>query len=55
MNQLGDRQPAFFVYDMDTSGSFHQVARLLYIIGDNGTTVTTVRVGHAYFILYVFY
>ncbi|XP_060604135.1 atrial natriuretic peptide receptor 1-like [Ruditapes philippinarum] len=35
MNTLGDRQPTFFVYDMDSSGSFHQVASLQYTIDEN--------------------
>ncbi|XP_052248271.1 guanylate cyclase 2G-like [Dreissena polymorpha] len=34
INQLGERWPSFYVYDMDTSGSFIQVANLQFAIAD---------------------
>ncbi|KAL4224656.1 hypothetical protein ACF0H5_015353 [Mactra antiquata] len=39
-DQLRDRLPTFFVYDLDPSGIFHQVASLFYTINDDGSSVT---------------
>ncbi|XP_052799084.1 atrial natriuretic peptide receptor 1-like [Mya arenaria] len=40
MNQLGDRQPAFFVYDLAPSGNFSEVAALQYAIDATGIGYT---------------
>ncbi|XP_053384831.1 atrial natriuretic peptide receptor 1-like [Mercenaria mercenaria] len=41
MNQQGDRQPTFFVYDMNSSGIFHLVANLQYTIDESLRRVNT--------------
>ncbi|XP_053384657.1 atrial natriuretic peptide receptor 1-like [Mercenaria mercenaria] len=41
MGNFADRQPTFFVYDMDLSGIFQEVARLQFVINDNETAFNT--------------
>ena len=41
MNYIGDRQPTFFVYDLDSDGHFHQVSSLYYtIVGEQVEVVS---------------
>lgn len=37
MGVLADRQPTFFVYDMNQNNVFEQVAKLKFVINDNET------------------
>ena len=42
MNYIGDRQPTFFVYDLNSDGQFHQVASLYYRIDGDLVRVVSV-------------
>ena len=41
MSYVADRQPTFFVYDLDAEGRFHQVASLYYRIDGDQITVVS--------------
>ena len=42
MNFNADRQPTFFVYDLNPDGEFHQVASLYYTIDDGRVRVVSI-------------
>ena len=46
MNFIADRQPTFFVYDLNAEGGFHEVANLYYTIEDERVAVVS---WHFYF------
>ena len=41
MNFIADRQPTFFVYDLNAEGEFHEVANLYYTIEDERVAVVS--------------